>query len=196
MERATGIDDKEDGIDDNENGIDGEEDIQDVDEEDSIDGEEDIHDVDADDNGKDGDTENESTEGTKIDLTAAESDGTSDLTALATDTRNQRSQTLILQYPFNFKGGMANINKIERYLTEDLVEMFPLHNDGSDCNNEVSYDTRTGGDVLDINDEAMKRLGNIRESTRISAKRGGRRLNGKITNGWLNDEVINLWMKW
>ena len=62
--------------------------------------------------------------------------------------------------------------------------MFPLDNDGENCNITVSYDdTHTGGDVLNINEETMKKLGNMRKSNAGA-------------NKWLNDELVNLWMKW
>ena len=69
-------------------------------------------------------------------------------------------------------------------MTENLLNMFPLDNDGENCNITVSYDdTRTGGDVLNINEETMKKLGNMRKSNAGA-------------NKWLNDELVNLWMKW
>ena len=93
-------------------------------------------------------------------------------------------KTMILQYPFCFNEKMSNINNIETYMTENLLSMFPLDNDGENCNNTVSYDdTRTGGDVLNINEDTMNRLGDMRKSN-------------AAVNKWLNDELVNLWMKW
>ena len=93
-------------------------------------------------------------------------------------------KTMILQYPFCFNGKMTNINNIETYMTENLLNMFPLDNDGENCNIIVSYDdTRTGGDDLNINEDTINRLGEMRKSN-------------AAVNKWLNDELVNLWMKW
>ena len=110
--------------------------------------------------------------------------------------RNRTTQNqMILNYPFQFLGDFTNMNDIETYLTEDLAKMFPLKDVGVTCINHASYDnTRTSGDVMSINNKTMKRLS--KEPARVSSKRGGSARFGNKTTMWLNDEIVNFWMKW
>ena len=87
------------------------------------------------------------------------------------------------------------MNNIETYLTEDLAKMFPLKDVGVTCINHASYDnTRTSGDVMINNNKTMKRLS--KEPARVSSERGGSARFGNKTTMWLNDEIVNFWMKW
>ena len=119
------------------------------------------------------------------------------------DLSTQNTQPVILMFPFEFKGSIENIYDIEKYLTDDIAEMFPLE----DGNHKEKYERV--GSISKIRYDDIKRLREVemdsekdkesnmdRAKSIITSKRGGHRSRSNPKELYMNDELINFWMKW